>query len=174
VASVDLYSAVVTSVPFLLLGVLATDTDVFGPGPVETRRGRRVSAATDAAALLLLACALLASIFELSLSRDDALARSLAGYGLGIGALLVFGHVGVRVALLYRGRHDAVIDAGGMTFLAHGEMVVVETESDHYLGTVEVVDGQVVIRSGLRGHPTSVPLSEVMRVTPAADHECVE
>lgn len=58
--------------------------------------------------------------------------------------------------------------------LAHGELVVVETDTDAYLGTAEVVNGTFVIRSGLRGHPVLLPLDEVTGLTPATLHEDVE
>ena len=58
--------------------------------------------------------------------------------------------------------------------LANGEVVVVETEDDAYLGTAEVQDGHLVVRSGHRGHPVVLLLSEVLSVIPAQGHPDVE
>lgn len=61
-----------------------------------------------------------------------------------------------------------------MTFLAGGELLVVETEDDHFLGTAEVAQDCLVIRPGYVGRPLRVPLSDVTRVTLASEHEDVE
>jgi len=61
-----------------------------------------------------------------------------------------------------------------MRFLAGGELVVVETEDDHFLGTAEVVDGTLIVRPGYVGRPLRVPLAEVLRITLATEHEDVE
>lgn len=58
--------------------------------------------------------------------------------------------------------------------MADGEIVVVETEDDAYLGTAEVMDGHLVVRSGFRGHPVVLPLAEVQSVIPAQGHPDVE
>jgi hypothetical protein len=60
------------------------------------------------------------------------------------------------------------------TLLSHGELVVVETEDDAWLGTAEAVDGHLVIRSGFRGHPVLVPLEDVERLSLASEHEDCE
>ncbi|MFN2538751.1 MAG: hypothetical protein ABR549_11500 [Mycobacteriales bacterium] len=54
--------------------------------------------------------------------------------------------------------------------LAHGEVVVVSTDDDQFLGTVEIVDGTAVIRSGYVGRPVLVPLEEIVAVLPAHEH----
>lgn len=54
--------------------------------------------------------------------------------------------------------------------LCHGELVVVETENDLYLGTAEVLDGQLVVRSGFVGRPVVLNVQDVERITPAAEH----
>jgi hypothetical protein len=54
--------------------------------------------------------------------------------------------------------------------LADGQIVVVETEEDVFLGTAEVSDGHVVVRSGYVGRPVVLPLPRVRRVTPADEH----
>jgi len=59
-------------------------------------------------------------------------------------------------------------------FLAHGELVVLETEDEVLLGTAELVDDAIVLRSGFVGRPTIVPVSDVVRLTLAAEHEDVE
>lgn len=40
-----------------------------------------------------------------------------------------------------------------MGFLADGELLVVETADDHYVGTVEISQDQLVVRSGYVGRP---------------------
>jgi hypothetical protein len=54
----------------------------------------------------------------------------------------------------------------GMGWLAGGELLVVETEDDWFLGSVELRAEVLVVRSGLRGHPTSVPHEDVVRIVP--------
>lgn len=54
--------------------------------------------------------------------------------------------------------------------LAHGEVVVIETENARYLGTVEVHDGSFIVRSGFVGRPVVLSADEVVRVT-APEHE---
>ncbi|GAC1611399.1 MAG: hypothetical protein NVS3B26_24010 [Mycobacteriales bacterium] len=60
------------------------------------------------------------------------------------------------------------------TYLAGGELVVVETEDDHYLGTAEVQDWLLALRSGYVGRPVLLDLDDVRSVTPAFDHPLVE
>ena len=55
-------------------------------------------------------------------------------------------------------------------FLAHGEIVVVETEDDAFLGTAEIVGGRIVIRSGYVGRPVLVAVGDVVAVIPAQWH----
>jgi hypothetical protein len=54
--------------------------------------------------------------------------------------------------------------------IAHGELVVVETEDDVYLGTAEFRNGSVIVRTGYRGHPTRVPMQDVTGITVASEH----
>ncbi|GAC1526633.1 MAG: hypothetical protein NVS3B1_16260 [Marmoricola sp.] len=56
-----------------------------------------------------------------------------------------------------------------MGWLAHGELVVLETEDDRFVGTAEVTEHAVVVRSGRVGRPVVVPHEEVVRVTRHAD-----
>jgi hypothetical protein len=56
------------------------------------------------------------------------------------------------------------------TWFAHGDLVVVETQDDALLGTAEVVDGYLVIRSGYVGRPTVVALEDVEGVSLASSH----
>ena len=58
-----------------------------------------------------------------------------------------------------------------MGFLAHGDLVVVETEDDQFLGTAEVTEDCLVIRPGYVGRPLRVPLTDVIRLTLAAEHD---
>lgn len=50
--------------------------------------------------------------------------------------------------------------------LNHGELVVVETDDDAWLGTVEVVDGTFVVRSGYVGRPVVLDADDVVSVQP--------
>jgi hypothetical protein len=58
--------------------------------------------------------------------------------------------------------------------LGHGEMYVVETDDEAFLGFVEVAGDSVVIRSGFVGRPVLLDLADVVRITPARDHEDVD
>ena len=57
--------------------------------------------------------------------------------------------------------HDVV-----MGKLAAGELLVVETDEDRFMGSVEVLADVLVVRSGYRGHPTTVAHGDVVRITP--------
>jgi hypothetical protein len=56
-----------------------------------------------------------------------------------------------------------------MGLLAGGELVVVETEDDLFLGTAEVLADVVVVRSGFVGHPKILAHEDVVRVTPFSE-----
>lgn len=56
-----------------------------------------------------------------------------------------------------------------MGMLAGGELVVVETDEERFLGTVEVLADVLVVRSGFRGHPARVAHEDVLRVTPVGE-----
>ena len=49
--------------------------------------------------------------------------------------------------------------------MANGEVLVVETELSRFLGTVEVRDGEFVVRSGFVGRPVVLSASDVVSVT---------
>lgn len=71
----------------------------------------------------------------------------------------------------------AAVPSGKITyvgFLADGELVVLETIDDHYVGTAEIVDGLLVVRSGNVGRPVLLRPEQVRRVTPATEHPLVE
>ena len=53
--------------------------------------------------------------------------------------------------------------------LNHGELVVVETETERWVGLVELRADQLVIRSGRAGRPRLVDADEVIRIAPASD-----
>lgn len=57
-----------------------------------------------------------------------------------------------------------------MGFFAAGELVVVETDDNWFLGTAEVTPEAVVIRTGFVGRPTLLALEDVVRVVPAAEY----
>lgn len=52
----------------------------------------------------------------------------------------------------------------------HGALVVVETDRAHYLGVAEVSREGITVRTGLPGHPPTIPLFDVVEVVPAAEH----
>jgi hypothetical protein len=56
-----------------------------------------------------------------------------------------------------------------MGLLADGELVVVETEDDLFLGTAEVLADVIVVRSGFVGRPVVLAHEDVMRVTPFSE-----
>lgn len=53
-------------------------------------------------------------------------------------------------------------------------LMVVETEDNVYLGTLDVNDGQVTIRTGMTGRPPVIAVEDVLEVTPAERHPDVE
>lgn len=55
------------------------------------------------------------------------------------------------------------------SFLGHGELMLVETDEDRFLGTVEVTGDVLVIRSGFVGRPVVVLQEDVVRVELASD-----
>lgn len=55
----------------------------------------------------------------------------------------------------------------------HGALVVVETEDNHYIGVAQVSREGITVRTGLPGHPPTIPLFQVTDVTPAAEHPLV-
>ncbi len=58
-----------------------------------------------------------------------------------------------------------------MAWLADGELLVVETEDDWFLGTVELTAGGLVIRSGFVGRPTVLSAEAVSRIAPLEEYE---
>ncbi|MCA1712559.1 MAG: hypothetical protein LC789_13375 [Actinobacteria bacterium] len=57
-------------------------------------------------------------------------------------------------------------------FLAHGELLVVETDDGKtFAGAVMVDGGRLVVRSGFAGRPAVLPVETVVRITPAAEHD---
>lgn len=61
-----------------------------------------------------------------------------------------------------------------MTYLAHGELVVVEAGDEVWIGTAQVVGDRLVVRPGFRGRPVVLALEDVDRITPAGDHPDVD
>ncbi|MCU1603498.1 MAG: hypothetical protein JWO22_4207 [Frankiales bacterium] len=53
--------------------------------------------------------------------------------------------------------------------LNHGEIVVVETEKDRWVGTAEMRADQIVVRSGRAGRPKLIDAHEIVRITPLED-----
>ena len=56
-----------------------------------------------------------------------------------------------------------------MSWLSQGELLVVETEDDWFLGTVEMSGGVLVVRSGFVGRPVLVESESVVRIYPFDD-----
>lgn len=54
--------------------------------------------------------------------------------------------------------------------LAEGEIVVVETEDDWYLGTAEMTDGAVIVRNGYVGRPVVLDVNDIQSIIPAQLH----
>lgn len=73
--------------------------------------------------------------------------------------------------------NESVLSAGGCSdatmldvgWLAQGELVVVETEEDRFVGTAEVTEHTIVVRSGRVGRPVVLAHEQVVRVTRHAD-----
>ncbi len=61
-----------------------------------------------------------------------------------------------------------------MTYLANGQLVVIETEDATYLGTAQVDGDALVVRSGFVGRPTVLPVTEVLGVTLASDYALID
>lgn len=58
-----------------------------------------------------------------------------------------------------------------MGVLGGGELLVVETKDDWFLGVVEALEDVLVVRNGFRGRPALVPHDDVVRVVPLGDVE---
>ena len=62
-----------------------------------------------------------------------------------------------------------------MDGLWQDQLVVVETEEDHFLGFVDLLpDGIVRVRSGFRGHPHLLAAADITSVVLAEDHPLVD
>lgn len=57
-----------------------------------------------------------------------------------------------------------------MGFLAAGALVVVETDDDWFLGTVEVTQDALIVRNGFVGRPTVLAHEDVVRVAPVEEY----
>lgn len=66
--------------------------------------------------------------------------------------------------------HIHIYREASMTYLAKGDILVLETEDDVFLGALEVRKDALVVHTGFRGHPRLVPWSEVMSVHLAVEH----
>ena len=60
------------------------------------------------------------------------------------------------------------------SLLGHGELMVVETDDDWFLGTVELGAGELVIRSGFVGRPVVLLPEDVVRIVLASDFDLDE
>lgn len=57
-----------------------------------------------------------------------------------------------------------------MAMPAAGELVVVETEDDWFLGTVELAGDVLIVRSGFVGRPVVLAAEDDRRIVPAAEY----
>lgn len=55
-----------------------------------------------------------------------------------------------------------------------GQIFVVETSDDSFIGTVEFVRGGLFIHNGFVGRPKFVETSDLVRIVPAEEHPEVE
>lgn len=55
-------------------------------------------------------------------------------------------------------------------FLAEGQIVVIETEDDWFLGTAEMAGGNVIVRSGFVGRPVVLEVELIRSIIPAQGH----
>ena len=86
----ELYGAVVTTTPFLLVALLV-ELRAFGPAAGRSKRiERRRDRKTDLQVLLFLAVGFTAALIGLMTKVDHWALRLLAGGALGIGALIIF------------------------------------------------------------------------------------
>ena len=60
------------------------------------------------------------------------------------------------------------------SYLADGQLLVIETDDDAYLGTAQVDGDSLVVRSGNVGRPTILAITDVQRITVASEHPLVE
>ncbi|GAC1594706.1 MAG: hypothetical protein NVS3B21_16990 [Acidimicrobiales bacterium] len=54
-----------------------------------------------------------------------------------------------------------------MGLLADGELLVVETDDDWFMGSVEVTADCAIVRTGFVGRPTVLALEDIVRIAPA-------
>lgn len=54
------------------------------------------------------------------------------------------------------------------------ELMVVETDTTAYLGTIEWHDRHIIIRNGIAGRPPLIELGDIDMITPAAQHPDVQ
>ena len=58
-----------------------------------------------------------------------------------------------------------------MGLLADGELLVVETADDWFMGTVEVTTDGAIVRTGYVGRPTVLALEDIVRIAPAWEYQ---
>jgi hypothetical protein len=63
---------------------------------------------------------------------------------------------------------------GVRELVAHGEIVVIETDEDLFLGTCEIAGGNAIVRSGYVGRPVLIPIDDIESIVSATDHPDVE
>ena len=86
----DLYNAVVTTTPFLLVALLV-DLRVFGPmASRRTRVERRYDWRTDRQVVIFLGFGFASALLGLATGWDNGYLRCAAAVGLAVGAMIVF------------------------------------------------------------------------------------
>lgn len=73
---------------------------------------------------------------------------------------------------LLRNPHLTIKDT---LFFYRGEMVVLETEDDAYVGVLQILNNRTVtVRTGLTGRPPIINIDDIMDVISASAHPDVE
>ena len=57
-----------------------------------------------------------------------------------------------------------------MGLFTDGELLVVETADDWFMGTVEVTTDGAIMRTGYVGRPTVLALEDIVRIAPAWEY----
>jgi hypothetical protein len=53
-------------------------------------------------------------------------------------------------------------------------LMVIETEDDIFLGSLDITGDKVRVKTHTRGHPVFLDIKDIVRLTPAEEHEAVE
>jgi hypothetical protein len=67
-------------------------------------------------------------------------------------------------------RTTSRLDDRCVGFVADGQLVVVETDDDWFLGTAELTADTLIVRSGFVGRPVVLAHEEVTRIAPVGEY----